>query len=128
MPKILVVEDDALVRDLAVELLSELGHDLQEAGTAADAMIKANASASSLDALVVDIGLPDQPGDELVRALRKAHPQIPVLIASGGSEADLKRKFADDGRVGVVGKPYMMETLERALAALGVASATPRES
>ena len=120
MPKILVVEDDGMIRELAVELLSELGHTVEQAGTAAEAIDKVKAG--GLNAVMIDVGLPDQPGDVVVKSLRQNYPDLPVLIASGGSEAGLRQQFAGDGRIAVVSKPYMLDTLDRGLTALGVMS------
>jgi CheY-like chemotaxis protein len=119
MPTVLVVEDDSLVRALAVDFLQELGHLTEEAGTASEAMAKLS-GAGPIDAVMVDLGLPDRSGDQMVRSLRQLRPELPVVIASGQGEADVRAKFADDPAVGVLGKPYTIETLERALQAIGI--------
>jgi len=119
MPKILVVEDDSLVRALAVDFLAELGLASEEAGSAAEARVKIDDP--EINALVIDVGLPDQDGDEIAAGFRRTHPHLPIIIASGRGEAELLRKFSGDQRVQIVGKPYTLDSLERALAAVGVA-------
>jgi CheY-like chemotaxis protein len=120
MPKILVVEDDSLVRALAVDFLSELGLAAEEAGSAAEALGKINDP--DITALVIDIGLPDQDGDTIASGLRQTHPHLPIIIASGRGETELTQKFSGDARVRIVGKPYTLDSLEQALKEVGVSS------
>ena len=96
MPKILVVEDDSLVRALAVDFLSELGLAAEEAGSAAEALVKIDDP--DITGLVIDIGLPDQDGDEIASGFRQTHPHLPIIIASGRGEAELTQKFAGDAQ------------------------------
>jgi CheY-like chemotaxis protein len=119
MPKILVVEDDTLVRTLAVDLLEELGFAVEEAASAAEALQKAEASLP--DGVMIDLGLPDRPGHEVASSLRQSHPKLPILIASGASDADVKDRVKGDPATVILGKPYTIETLERALKSLGMA-------
>ena len=118
MPKILVVEDDSLVRALAVDFLSELGLAAVEAGSAAEALVKIDDP--DITGLVIDIGLPDQDGDEIASGFRQTHPHLPIIIASGRGEAELTQKFAGDARIRVVSKPYTLDRLEQALKAVGI--------
>ena len=119
MPKILVVEDDLLVRALAVDFLSELGLAAEEAGSAAEALNKI--ADPDINALVIDVGLPDQDGDEVAAGLRQSHPHLPIIIASGRGDGELMQKFSADARVRIVGKPYTLDSLEKALQEIGIA-------
>ncbi len=119
MPKILVVEDDSLVRALAVDFLSELGLAAEEAGSAAEALNKI--ADPDINALVIDVGLPDQDGDEVAAGLRQSHPHLPIIIASGRGDGELMQKFSADARVRIVGKPYTLDSLEKALQEIGIA-------
>jgi DNA-binding response OmpR family regulator len=121
MPKILVIEDDSLVRALAVDFLSELGLEAEEAGSAAEAFVKIDDP--DINALVIDVGLPDQDGDKIAVGFRQSHPHLPIIIASGRGEAELLQRFSGDARVRIVGKPYTLDSLEKALRAVGVATA-----
>ncbi len=119
MPKILVVEDNSLVRALAVDFLSELGLAAEEAGSAAEALNKI--ADPDINALVIDVGLPDQDGDEVAVGLRQSHPHLPIIIASGRGDGELIQKFSADARVRIVGKPYTLDSLEKALQEIGIA-------
>ena len=121
MPKVLVVEDDSLVRALAVDFLSELGLAAEEAGSAAEALNKI--ADPDINALVIDVGLPDQDGDAIAVGLRQSHPHLPIIIASGRGDGELMQKFSADARVRIVGKPYTLDSLEKALQEIGIAPA-----
>src|SRR5262249_25069946 len=89
-PRILFVEDEVLVRMLAVEHLERAGYRVEAAGSSTEALNKARLA--SIAAAVVDLGLPDRKGDHLVRELRRLFPRVPVVIASGYPEADLRAR------------------------------------
>jgi CheY-like chemotaxis protein len=115
----LLVEDEALVAMVAEEFLADLGFEALPARTAAEAMQIVESGADLVVALV-DVGLPDQRGDELARRMRELKPEMPILIASGYDQGDLKARFTGDAGVGVLGKPYTEADLARALGDLGV--------
>ena len=79
--KILLVEDDFLIRLNAADILRELGHDATEAGSAEEAMPLLKAQ--KFDILLTDIGLPTMPGTELAVHARENDPVIGVVFATG---------------------------------------------
>jgi CheY-like chemotaxis protein len=119
---VLLVEDEALVAMVAEEYLSELGFAPFSARNAAEAM-RILEERTNLAVALVDVGLPDQRGDELAKRMRQLRPQMPILMASGYDGGDIKGRFADDALVGVLSKPYTEGDLVRALGDLGVAAA-----
>jgi CheY-like chemotaxis protein len=118
--RILVVEDEPLIRMNAVDMLEGAGFMVEEAGTAAEAIEKAKRMDGQLVAAMVDVGLPDRSGDEVATDLRKVHPDLPILVASGHSEAGLRQQFGAETGIVFVAKPYQGEDILRSLAALGV--------
>lgn len=123
-PSILIVEDEMLVRMFAVDALEDAGFRVLQAGDANEAMA-ALTQASALAAVIVDMGLPDRSGDQLAAQLRVTHQDLPILIASGRSERELKDRFSSDTRIGVLVKPYTAAMLVNALGSLGVATPSP---
>ena len=121
-PCILIVEDEVLVRMFAVDALEDEGFHVEECSTAAEALEKLR-ELSTVTAAVVDLGLPDRPGDELAIELRKIRTDLPIVIASGRSERELKERFALDHRLGIVVKPYTGPMLLNALQDVGVTAA-----
>lgn len=118
--RILIVEDEVLVRMFAVDSLEDAGFKVEEAANGAEALQAVTRLKDQLAAVVIDLGLPDRSGDEVAAEIRRALANIPILIASGRSERELKDRFAVDSRIAVMVKPYTGPMLIEALRSLGV--------
>ena len=87
MPVILLAEDEFLIRALLVDALGSIGLDCLEASTG-KAALDFIAGEKQIDALIVDIGLPDMSGEKVIEAARAKRPGTPIVRCSGmGSEA-----------------------------------------
>ena len=118
---ILVVEDEFLVRMFAVDALEDAGFRVLQAGTAAEAM-QALRGSPDVRAALVDIGLPDRPGDQLAAEMHALRSDLPIIIASGRSGRELRERFAGNPRIAILVKPYTGPLLLEVLAAVGVAA------
>jgi CheY-like chemotaxis protein len=118
--RILLVEDEALIMMLATEYLEEAGFTVETASSAAQAMNKIGLVPGGLDAVIVDIGLPDRRGDALLREIRAIHPLLPIVLATGHATGDLRRTLADEHKISFVTKPYTAEDLLGALSSVGI--------
>ena len=114
-----------MIRMIAVEYLEADGYIVEEAETAAQAldMVK---GVDGYDAAIVDIGLPDLPGDRLAAELRQIDRALPIVVASGYDEGTLRDRMKGLDRLGFVTKPYQSGRLTEVLKKLGVASAKVR--
>ena len=117
--RVLVVEDEVLIRMLAVDMLEELGYAPVEAGDGAGAKQLLGDGADYV-VIFLDVGLPDIRGDELIRNVRDDGVTIPLLVASGEDPVELKQRLGEFSPIGFLPKPYSMEQLREALAALTV--------
>ncbi|MBE1238015.1 response regulator transcription factor, partial [Phaeovibrio sulfidiphilus] len=102
--RVLVVEDD-LSTQKAVELILKRegwAVDLTSTGEEAFDFVRAY----EYDALIVDLSLPDTDGIDLIRRMRAARVQTPVVILSGYGEAERKVRGLDVGADDYVTKPY----------------------
>lgn len=117
-PRILIVEDEPLIRMLAVEMLDALGFGAMEAGSAREALAIDDAALSALAGLMIDLGLPDQPGEEVARRLRERRPDLPVILTTGADVTAAHAALSGGGAVGVLEKPYHFNDLHRALSIL----------
>lgn len=115
--KVLLVEDEVLVAALAVDALEELGYQTLEVTTARAAREIA-AGTEKLAFAVVDIGLPDGRGDALALELRKARPDLPIVIATGYGGAHLDESLRKQERTAVLSKPYDIAQLQAAIQAI----------
>jgi CheY-like chemotaxis protein len=121
VPRILIVEDEVLVRMMAVDALEIHGFEVEEAGTAEAALRRfETAETTAINAVIVDIGLPDRKGDALAADLRARYPALPIVIASGYDESGFRQQFGNDPGMGFLAKPYDSGQLKNALRALGV--------
>jgi CheY-like chemotaxis protein len=118
--RILLVEDEVLSQMLAIEYLEEAGFTVDVAGSATEAINKLGLMPGGVDAVVVDIGLPDRRGDALIREMRALHPSLPVVLATGLVHADLRPMFKGEEKIAFVSKPYTEQTLLTALRSLSV--------
>jgi CheY-like chemotaxis protein len=103
---ILIVEDEIVVSFFIRTLFEERGRRVAVAETAAEALRLIETLGADLGAAIIDIGLPDTPGDQLVASIRAVLPELPVVIATGFSESEFDRRFQADERVRVIGKPF----------------------
>lgn len=112
---ILIVEDDTLLREAFKILLEDAGYQVIEAGTAAAAL---DLATSRLPALIMlDMGLPDRPGLEVVRALR-ADPGLsdtPVIALTGRVGEEERRACLEAGCDRYLSKPISPSELLREL-------------
>ena len=106
--RILVVDDELQIRRLLSNTLTRAGYAVLEAATARDALQIADAEAP--DAALLDLGLPDRDGLELVPLLKK-RGRMPVIIISARDATDDKVAALDLGADDYVTKPFDTEEL-----------------
>lgn len=107
--RVLVVEDDAQVRMLVVDVLSDLGYKVLEARDAGEAL--ALLDAESVDLLVSDVGLPGLSGRLLADMARARSPKLKVLFMTGYAEhAQVRSKFLGAG-MDMITKPFELDAL-----------------
>jgi signal transduction histidine kinase/DNA-binding response OmpR family regulator len=119
-PRILVVEDEDLIQMLLSSQLEDLGFEVEIAGSAAAAKSKLAILHGQVNAAIVDLGLPDAPGDSLVRELRTLYPTLPIVISSGYDKATLQGRFSTEQSIEFLSKPFTAEQLEAAIRDLGI--------
>jgi len=119
-PVILLIEDEPLVRAAVAEMLEDLGFVVEPAASAREASALLAVPDHPYHAIIIDLGLPDRPGDELARDILTDHVDVPVIIASGGDPSELDPTLAGDARVAFLSKPYGARRMIELLAGLGV--------
>jgi CheY-like chemotaxis protein len=119
--RVLLVEDDSIIRMGAAELIRELGHEVLEASNARQALA-ALEKGPPPDVLFTDVGLPGMPGTALAALVRAARPEIGVIFATGYNE---RPGMAGQAGVELLGKPYRAADLTRAFQAIQTALRKP---
>jgi PAS domain S-box-containing protein len=108
--RVLLVEDDDLLRDLAVEVLEEEGHSVTTAASADEALLAAR-SAGPFDLLLTDVVMPGMTAGELADRLGTLNPGLRVVFMSGHTDARLAdRGYTSEG-ANFIRKPFDASTL-----------------
>ena len=116
MFRVLVVEDDAHIRSVLRTLLESAGYRVELAENAARALVEARSNRP--DAVLIDLGLPDRDGQQLIRDIR-GFSTVPILVLSARSAEQQKILALDNGADDYVTKPFDAgELLARLRAAL----------
>jgi CheY-like chemotaxis protein len=109
--RILIVEDDALVRENAVEQLRSLGYDVVAAGSGSEALA-ALEKGEAFDLLFTDVVMPGgMNGRELAERALALRPGLPVLYTSGYTENAIVHHGRLDRGVDLLAKPYRRQDL-----------------
>jgi DNA-binding response OmpR family regulator len=108
-PRILIVDDEAEIRTLIAEILDHDGFEIQEAGSAEEAVRILEVFAPSL--LITDYSLPDANGSELIEKAKGMLPNIKCLMITGWRELSGQLPSPTLADV-IVSKPFSVETLE----------------
>jgi signal transduction histidine kinase len=111
--RLLLVDDDALIRVSAAELLEDLGHVVIEAASG-DAALEALRSGTPVDLVITDQAMPGMTGTDLARHIRQDWPDLPIVLVTG--YADLPPGV--DSGLPRLTKPYLQEQLEAEIARL----------
>jgi PAS domain S-box-containing protein len=107
---VMLVEDDAAVRMLVLDLLKELGYRAHEAEDAKGALPVLE-SDLRVDLLVTDVGLPGMNGRQLAEIARQHRPELKVLFMTGYAEIAAERQgFLEEG-MDMVAKPFSIDLL-----------------
>ena len=119
-PRILLVDDNAVVRDMLVDLVGSLGYSADAAGGGAEAL--ALFDQGQYDVVLTDLQMPGMSGWEVLAALRQREPWIPVIIITGTPVIGDAR--AEQPGVAVLRKPVdvmALATMIKGMLALRVA-------
>ena len=112
---ILLVEDEAPVREITALLLESLGYRVQEASSGEEALHLAQGNREKIDLLVTDVLMPGMSGNELAEALRASDAGLKVLFLSGHSGDTMARHGVVYTEVDFLQKPFTLDALSRKL-------------
>ncbi len=114
--RILLVEDDPMVREHVSHLVRQLGYQVSTDGDGDEALELARNSPTPFDLLFTDVIMPGQlRGPELAREIRKTQPDIRVLFTSGYPEDAISTKTEQDEDFHLLQKPYQKAELAQQL-------------
>jgi signal transduction histidine kinase/CheY-like chemotaxis protein len=114
---VLVVDDEAGVRDFAASALAELGYEVLSAPDA-DQALKVFDDTAHIDILLTDVVMPGRSGRELADAVHKRKPSVRVLYMTGYTQNAIVHNGVLDTGTHLISKPFTINQLEQELDAL----------
>lgn len=119
--KILVMDDEELVCEIAKQIFEYLGHEVQlaEDGEVALGMYKAAQNTTPFDAVVMDLTIPDGiGGKEAIGQFLEFDADAKVVVTSGYALDPLMSNYSDYGFAGSLAKPFDIEAVEKLMSDL----------
>lgn len=118
--RVLVVDDEALIRWSLSEQLSRAGYEVHQAADGAAALAMLQSDTEPIDLVVLDLKLPDTDGLSLLKLIRRIRPVARVVMMSAFATALNIDEARREGVEEIIPKPfdslYMLRAVERALA------------
>ena len=110
MPRVLIADDDLLIRRFLEDALTSQGYDVVVATDGAEAARLLDETAN-LDLVITDYSMPGQTGIEVIRCAQRIDPNLPCLIVTAFHDLDLAMKAMQAGAVGFIPKPFKAQHL-----------------
>ena len=110
---VLIVEDEEMVRRLAIRILEKQGYKILEAQDGYDALSKYEYYEGKIDLLLSDVIMPNMNGKELFENLRRGRPMLRVLYMSGYSEDAIAHHGVLDEGTNFIQKPFNVDSLTK---------------
>jgi PAS domain S-box-containing protein len=108
--RVLVVDDDDLIRESTSQILEVLGHQATLAAGGEEAL-RLLAGGLEVDLVVLDLNMPGLSGAETLPRLRALRPDLPVLVATGRPDQQAQALVAAHPKVTLLAKPYTIQEL-----------------
>ena len=113
MPRILIVDDEAHMRELIANMIEPLGHEVVVVTNGVEA-IKV-CKDTTVDLIITDIVMPDKNGIDLIMEIKKEHPDTPVIAISGGGGITGRYDYLEIAKLvganNILKKPFNMGEL-----------------
>lgn len=108
---LLVVDDEAVVRRMACEVLQSAGYRVLSAFSGPDALRCLDENRGHVDLVLLDMIMPGMDGEAAFKALRMIDPDLAVLLTSGFVQEDKCARLLEAGALGMLSKPYKSDVL-----------------
>lgn len=112
--RLMVVDDEPMIRSAVRELLEALGHQVTTAGSCAEAMAKVEAELP-LDGVILDMNMPVMGGAATLPRLRALLPALPIILSTGNTDQTALDLVANHAHVTLLPKPFSVADMKRVL-------------
>ncbi|HPS93954.1 MAG TPA: response regulator [Deltaproteobacteria bacterium] len=117
--RILVMDDEELIRDVVSSMLEYLGYEVDLSSNGQQALQKYSEALQGekrFDMVIMDLTIPGgKGGKEVIRELLELDPAVKAIVSSGYSNDPVMANYTEYGFKGVVNKPFKIEDLGKAL-------------
>ncbi|MBN2804165.1 MAG: response regulator [Deltaproteobacteria bacterium] len=113
--KVLLVDDEKMIRRSAGRLITKLGYDVIDASNGVEAMEILESQEHFFSIVILDLIMPVMNGEETFKRIKQFEPALPILISSGYSQDDKVNQLIQGGAAGFIQKPYGMTALNDAI-------------
>jgi two-component system cell cycle sensor histidine kinase/response regulator CckA len=114
--RILLVDDEELVRSATAEMLRALGHTVKECQDGREAVKVFTASPGHYDLVILDMIMPLMSGADALAQMRAVKPRLRAILSSGYSLDDEAQRLLSQGSLGLIQKPFTISDLAEAIA------------
>ena len=111
--RILVVDDEAAVRETLAEMLVAVNHEVEMAGSGQEAVEKMRRG--SFDFVFTDLAMPEMDGWETARAIREYWPNVRIILVTGYGPTTTPPEGEEDLVDAIIGKPFDLTQVESTL-------------
>ena len=105
--RILIVDDEAIIRDFIAEVLEE--YDIEQAFDGQDAIEKI--PAVNPDLIITDIKMPRKGGEEVIKFAKEFNNDLPIIVVTGYTSLEIASKCVKMGALGFLSKPFTIAQL-----------------
>lgn len=112
---IMLIEDEEVIRDMAAQMLKNLGYTVSSCASGAEAVDVYREQRDAIDLVILDMMMPGMDGHQTFLTLRDTDPDVRVLVVSGYSLDSQAQAILEAGAQGFIQKPYRMRELSEKL-------------
>jgi CheY-like chemotaxis protein len=109
---VLVIDDEPDVRIVAEQMLKYAGFEVLLASSGRAGVELFREHADTIGCVLLDLTMPIMDGEEVFHALRAIRPTTPIILTSGYSEQEIRKRFDGAGLAGFIQKPFTLKTLQ----------------
>ncbi len=118
--RILLVDDDELIRESVAPMLEMIGHSVTTAPGGAQAL-RALEQGQPVDLIILDMNMPGMTGAEALPLILQQRPGTPVLMSTGYSDLEMAPLLAAHPLVAAIRKPFSLKEVQRKITGMGIA-------
>jgi signal transduction histidine kinase/CheY-like chemotaxis protein len=113
--RILLIDDEQILAGMGKEILENLGYCVETRTSSVDALALFATRPDQYDLVITDMTMPNMTGDKLAMELKRIRPDIPIVLCTGYSEANLEERIKNIGVSSLVMKPIVSANIAKAI-------------